>query len=124
MTVTDLATGKQNRLRIHAGSLGQRLGSGRHLGFDLRVTRSARRRRRAASRSNKSSNNAVVLTDQTPMTKPVLVPPIVGNDTVTVNDLYTGALIQARNAAATPPTPLGGGYATGVQQLVAASGTD
>ncbi len=112
VTVTDLATGKQ----IGSGSTPNLWGSdwvpvgtsALTAGHKISATQTA-----CSDRSNKSSNNAVVLTDQTPMTKPVLVPPIVGNDTVTVNDLYTGALIQARNAAATPPTPLGGGYATG-----------
>jgi hypothetical protein len=53
-----------------------------------------------------------VLTDPTTMNKPTLVPPIVGNDTITVDNLYIGALLQAENTAVTPAANLGGGYAT------------
>jgi hypothetical protein len=112
VTVTDLNTGKP----IGSGSTPNLWGSdwvpvgtaALVAGHKISATQTA-----CTTRTNKSNNNAVVLTDPTPMTKPALAPPIVGNDTVTVNNLYTGALIKAENTATTPATTLGGGYATG-----------
>ena len=59
------------------------------------------------------SSAVTVLSDPAPMTKPTLVPPVVGNDTVAMQNLYTGAQLEAENTAATPPGNLGGGFATG-----------
>lgn len=64
------------------------------------------------SRTSAPSANATVLSDPSPMNKPTLVPPIVGNDTVTLDNLYIGALLEAQNTAVTPAQTLGGGYAT------------
>jgi hypothetical protein len=51
----------------------------------------------------------MVMTDPSPMTVPVLDPPVIGNDAVTANDLLTGANLQVFNHAAL----IGGGFATG-----------
>ena len=46
------------------------------------------------------------------MASPKLVPPIVGNDTLTVDGVYTGADIEAANIAVNPAADLGGGFST------------
>lgn len=58
---------------------------------------------------SKYSAAATVVANPHPLAAPVLEPPIVGNDAVTMSGLYTGALLQAFDHAA----PIGSGYATG-----------
>jgi LGFP repeat len=62
--------------------------------------------------SDPSSPATVVLPDPTPMASPKLVPPIVGNDTLTIDGVYTGSHIEAANTAVNPAADLGGGFST------------
>ena len=59
-----------------------------------------------------ASAPATVMGDPMPMVSPKLVPPVVGNDTLTVDSVYTGADLAAVNIAVNPPASLGGGFAT------------
>jgi hypothetical protein len=54
-----------------------------------------------------------VKTDPSPMTPPTLTPPVVGDDTISLSNLDTGALLDAKNTAVSPAKDLGSGYATG-----------
>ena len=54
-----------------------------------------------------------VKSDPSPMTPPTLTPPVVGDDTIDLGNLDTGALLDAKNTAASPAQNLGSGYATG-----------
>lgn len=65
------------------------------------------------TKTSAPSAPATVLHDPAPMTKPTVEKPVVGDDTITVNGLYTGADVEAQNTAVTPPANLAGGFATG-----------
>ena len=62
------------------------------------------------NRHSDPSAPATVLTDPMPMASPKLVPPIVGNDTLTIDGVYTGSHIEAANTAVNPAADLGGGF--------------
>jgi hypothetical protein len=59
-----------------------------------------------------------VKSDPAPMTKPMVSQPIVGNDAISINGLYDGALVRADNTAVNPAANLGEGYATAPSNLL------
>ena len=70
--------------------------------------------KQTACKGNPSDASApvTVRNDPMPMVDPKLAPPVVGNDTLTIDNVYTGADLAAVNNAVNPPGDLGGGFAT------------